>query len=575
MARADHGCIADNRPTTRCAIYTRKSTEDGLDQEFNSLDAQREACAAYVLSQRHEGWVLVPGFYDDGGYSGGNLERPGLRALLEEVRAKRVDVIVVYKVDRLTRSLANFAKIVETLDAANASFVSVTQAFNTTTSMGRLTLNVLLSFAQFEREVTGERIRDKIAASKKKGLWMGGVVPLGYEVQNRKLVVNEKDAGQVRFMFERFLALGTVAALQEELAASRIYSKLRIASNGRRRGGTVITYGALSHLIQNRTYIGEVHHRGQHYPGEHSGIVECDVFQRAQQKLDENRVTRRDGRNIIDPSLLLGLLFDGQGRPMSPTHACKGSRRYRYYVSRPDPGLTHALARIPAGEVENAVVNQLVSSFSDPDLLHSLIENSGGNGVPIERIRDMLHDIVAKLAHGSNSQRRCLLPLLLRRVNLLQNTLKVAARVPALSDYDQSGATVDNEPPSRELSLTVPISTAHIAGEVRMVIEPCSQPGSACYDPPLIALITKAWAARRALSLDPDGSVAATAAGIGLNDEYFRVLLKISFLAPDIVSAIVNGRQPRSLTRQKLARMKGLPMDWEAQRVALGFTAQH
>ena len=575
MAKADRRTLSESRQTTRCAIYTRKSTEDGLNQEFNSLDAQREACAAYVLSQRHEGWVLIPGFYDDGGYSGGTLERPGLGSLLEEVRAKRVDVIVVYKVDRLTRSLADFAKIVEILDAANASFVSITQAFNTTTSMGRLTLNVLLSFAQFEREVTGERIRDKIAASKKKGMWMGGVVPLGYEVQDRKLVVNEKDAEQIRFIFERFLALGTVSALQEELAASGIHSKLRIARNGRTFGGTIITYGALSHLIQNRMYIGEVRHRGQHYPGEHTAIVACGVFQQAQQQMKENRVTRQNGRNIVEPSLLLGLLFDGQGRPMSPSHACKGSRRYRYYVSRPAPGMSHPLIRIPAGEVETAVVKQLMLALSDPDLLHSLIENNGDDGAPIERILHMLREVVAQLSHGSNSQRRALLPLLLRRVDLLQNTLKIAARVPALSEFDQSSIMPANTPASRELSLTIPIRRAHIAGEVRLIIAPSFEPSRNSHDPPLIDLVTKAWAARQALNLEPDGSVAATAAKMGFDEEYFRVLLKISFLAPDIVTAIVNGRQPRSLTRQKLARIKGLPMDWEAQRVALGFDCEH
>lgn len=575
MARADYRHVSESRQTTRCAIYTRKSTEDGLDQAFNSLDAQREACAAYVLSQRHEGWVLVPGYYVDGGYSGGNLERPGLRSLLEEVRADRVDVIVVYKVDRLTRALADFAKIVETLDAANASFVSVTQAFNTTTSMGRLTLNVLLSFAQFEREVTGERIRDKIAASKKKGMWMGGVVPLGYEVHNRKLVVNEVDAAQVRFMFERFLALGTVAALQEELAASHIHSKLRRAGNGRTFGGTVITYGALSHLIQNRTYVGEVHHRGQHFPGEHAAIVDFGIFERAQQQMNENRVTRRDGRNIIDPSLLLGLLFDSQGRRMSPSHACKGSRRYRYYVSRPDPDLAHPLTRIPAGEVENAVVNQLVSAYSDPDLLHSLIEDLQDSRAPVEQVAIMMKDIVARLSDGSNSQRRALLRVLVRRVDFSQTTLKVAARVPTLNGYDPSGVTPPEGPPSRELSLTIPVSAARIAGEVRLIIAPRSQPSEINYDPPLIDLVTKAWMARQALKLEPDGSVAASAAEMGLEEDYFRVLLKISFLAPDILSAIVNGRQPRSLTRQKLARMKGVPMDWEAQRVALGFAFEH
>ena len=424
MAKADYGRAPDVPRTTRCAIYTRKSTEDGLEQEFNSLDAQREACAAYVLSQRHEGWVLVPGLYDDGGFSGGTLERPGLRALLEEVRANRIDVIVVYKVDRLTRSLADFAKIVETLDAANASFVSVTQAFNTTTSMGRLTLNVLLSFAQFEREVTGERIRDKIAASKKKGMWMGGVVPLGYDVKDRKLVANEGEAKQVRHMFERYLALGTVVALHEELVARGVVSKLRTSAGGRRTGGIHFTHGALCHLIQNRTYVGEVHHRGQHYPGEHTGIIDPDLFELAQRQHGENRVARKHGRNIIDPSLLTGLLFDSVGRRMTPKHACKGSRRYRYDLSQADLARSNEpVLRVPAGEVEQAIVDQLAAALTDPDLLHRLIERCGDEDVPIRQIRSMLESLVSRLLHGSKVERRLLLHTLLQRIELHSDRL--------------------------------------------------------------------------------------------------------------------------------------------------------
>ena len=257
----------------RCAIYTRKSTEEGLEQAFNSLDAQREACAAYIASQRHEGWVPTPELYDDGGFSGGNMERPGLKQLMADVQAGKVDVIVVYKVDRLTRALSDFAKIVEVLDARGASFVSVTQSFNTTTSMGRLTLNVLLSFAQFEREVTGERIRDKVAASKKKGIWMGGPVPLGYDVRDRKLVVNEAEAATVRHVFERYRNVGNARELLIELDEAGVHTKATVTKSGLGRGGITFARGSLLHLLGNRVYIGETKHRDAHYPGEHDAIV--------------------------------------------------------------------------------------------------------------------------------------------------------------------------------------------------------------------------------------------------------------------------------------------------------------
>jgi site-specific DNA recombinase len=298
---------------SRCAIYTRKSSEEGLDQDFNSLDAQREACAAFVQSQKHEGWTVLPTQYDDGGHSGGTMERPALQRLLADIEANRIDVVVVYKVDRLTRALSDFAKLVEVFDRRNVSFVSITQQFNTTTSMGRLTLNILLSFAQFERELIGERVRDKIAASKKKGMWMGGTVPLGYDVRDRKLVVNESEASAVVDIFQRYLRLKSVRALAEELAAAGIRSKRRYHPDGTEYGNQQFSDGALYLMLQNRTYRGEATHKGNAYPGEHSAIVEQSLWDAVQAVLAENRVAGANGANTKQPSLLTGMLFDEAG----------------------------------------------------------------------------------------------------------------------------------------------------------------------------------------------------------------------------------------------------------------------
>src|SRR5271154_6834416 len=305
-----------SRTSLRCAVYTRVSTEHGLEQEFNSLDNQREASEAYIKSQAHEGWRLIRNRYDDGGFSGGSRDRPALRKLLDDVRAKRVEVIVVYKVDRLTRSLADFAKLVELFDAHQVSFVSVTQAFNTTNSMGRLTLNVLLSFAQFEREVTGERIRDKIAASKKKGMWMGGQPSLGYDVKDRKLVVNEAEAATVRHIFRRYLELGTVRALRDDLAAGGVVSKRRTAADGSPYGGQKFSRGALYLMLKNRIYRGEIVHKGKASPGEHAAIVDEDLWRSVQGHLEENRLERREGDKALEPSRMAGIVFDASSEPM-------------------------------------------------------------------------------------------------------------------------------------------------------------------------------------------------------------------------------------------------------------------
>lgn len=352
----------ENEKTWRCAIYTRKSTEHNLNLEFNSLDAQREACAAYIKSQAHEGWRLVPKHYDDGAFSGASLDRPALQKLLDAVEAGRIDIIVVYKVDRLTRSLADFAKLVELFDKHSVSFVSVTQSFNTTSSMGRLTLNVLLSFAQFEREVIGERVRDKIAASKRKGIWVGGPVPLGYISINKKLSVMPEEAKIVRMIFRRYLEVGSIGALVQDLDRKGIKTKRQEISNGRIRGGIRFGIGSLGHLLRNRFYIGEVVYRGGVHRGEHEPIVDAALFEKVQAKLTHGRAERRL-RFRASPAILTGRLFDDRGNRMSPTHTNKRDVRYRYYVSqailqrRPDEA--GSVARAPAVDVEALVVETL------------------------------------------------------------------------------------------------------------------------------------------------------------------------------------------------------------------------
>jgi len=348
--------------TIRCAVYTRKSTEHNLDLEFNSLHAQREACEAYIKSQIHEGWQLIPDSYDDGGISGGSLDRPDLQRLLGDIQAGGVDNVVVYKVDRLTRSLTDFAKLVELFDRHGVSFVSVTQAFNTTTSMGRLTLNVLLSFAQFEREVIGERVRDKIAASKRKGLFMGGNIPLGYINRDKKLVVVPEDAERVRWIFRRYLELGSIGRLLEEMNRLSIRTKVQTLSNGKDRGGVPYGKGALAHLLKNRCYVGEISHLGAIHVAEHEPIVHRQTFDAVQASLAANAIVRK-ARSKTSDYLLTGLIFDSAGNRMTPSHSRKKGVRYRYYVShailQSRKGQAGQVFRVPAPDIE-AVIERFV-----------------------------------------------------------------------------------------------------------------------------------------------------------------------------------------------------------------------
>src|SRR6516165_6829592 len=354
----------------RCAIYTRVSTDQGLNQDFNSLDAQYEASSAYIKSQAHAGWTLIQSRYDDGGYSGGSTDRPNLQRLLEDVRCRKADVILVYKVDRLTRSLADFAKLVELFDAHDVSFVSVTQQFNTTTSMGRLTLNVLLSFAQFEREVTSERIRDKIAASKRKGLWVGGPLPLGYELKDGKLIVVEEEAERVRMIFRRYLEVSGINELVRDLRARSVCTKVRTIDTGKTRGGIPFGRGALSHLLHNRFFIGEVKYRGEILPGEQPAIIDKSLFEAVQQKLSAHQSHKTLTRQNSD-HLLKDLLFDDAGHRMIATHATKASMRYRYYVSQPRlhgearTARLGSVSRVPAPAIEQAIVSALQKNIAE------------------------------------------------------------------------------------------------------------------------------------------------------------------------------------------------------------------
>ncbi len=352
-----------------------------LEQSFNSLQAQREACEAYIASQRHEGWQTVSKQYDDGGFSGGNMNRPALKQLLDDIAARLVDTVVVYKVDRLTRSLTDFAKIIEVFDKQGVSFVSVTQQFNTTSSMGRLTLNVLLSFAQFEREVTGERIRDKIAASKKKGMWMGGVAPLGYEVKDRQLIVNPQEAKVVEEIFAQYLRLESVAALKQYLDQKKLLTKLRTSANGHAFGGKAYSRGGLYKLLNNEVYTGRIAHRGESYSGEHQAIVEPETWEKVQALLAaNNQGHRRPGTRRVASSILAGLVFDAEGNRYTPTHAVKKGRRYRYYTSQAviqRRNKSSYLGRIPARELEQVVSFRIQALLASPqELAASCLESS-------------------------------------------------------------------------------------------------------------------------------------------------------------------------------------------------------
>jgi site-specific DNA recombinase len=520
------GVATVDKPTKkqfRCAIYTRKSTEHNLDLEFNSLDAQREACEAYIKSQAHEGWRLVPTYYDDGAFSGASLDRPALQKLLTGVRAGRIDIIVVYKVDRLTRSLADFAKLVELFDQHSVSFVSVTQSFNTTTSMGRLTLNVLLSFAQFEREVIGERVRDKIAASKKKGIWVGGAVPMGYASVNKKLVVVPEEAETVRLIFRRYLELGSIGDLVVDLDKRDIRTRRQKLSEGRIRGGIPFGVGGLNYLLRNRYFIGEVVYRGAVYRGEQEPIVDRKLFEAVQAKLSAGS-TARQLKLKASPSILVGRLFDDRGNKMTPSHTNKQGARYRYYVShailqkRRDEAGT--ITRVPAHEIETAVVDAVRQRLGETDV--------GQPDAALEE-RELIEQHVEQVAVKPQSI----------EIRLISHS-KQSSKAKRSKSGGRSGRN------SAAPSIIVVPWASNASPRAKEAIHSPSQksPMSEESRDALIAAIAKARAWVEDLAEGSVSSFADIAKKEGKVERHIRLLAQLAFVSPKIVLAIAGGDVP-------------------------------
>jgi len=534
------------RKVFRCAIYTRKSTEHNLDLEFNSLDAQREACEAYIKSQAHEGWQLIPDPYDDGGVSGASLDRPALQRLLGDVRAGKITTVVVYKVDRLTRSLADFAKLVELFDQFGVSFVSITQSFNTTSSMGRLTLNVLLSFAQFEREVIGERVRDKIAASKRKGMWVGGPVPLGYRSIDKKLVVVPEEAETVRTIFTRYLAVGSMGALIEELDRCGIRTKANSRTGDRQRGGIRFGTGSLGYLLKNRLYIGEVVYRGESHRGEHAPILDRELFEAVQAKFAANTVARQVRRRGAT-AILTGRIFDDRGNRMSPSHSNKLGVRYRYYVSQAilqqRKAEAGSIARVPAAEIETLVLDGIrkhcasIGEAEDPTTIAD---------------RDLIERYVDSV---------------IVKPQALELRLVLASDTSAPAEASSINGSVPGELPMTTITLawTGP-SFAAVKGIVHV---PSAQPELKLENrDALLIAIAQARAWIDDIRLGRIASFAEIAKRGSQGERYVRQLATLAFVSPRIIAAIVDGTAPADLTVTDLA--KALPYSWAEQERGIG-----
>jgi site-specific DNA recombinase len=549
----------------RCAIYTRKSSEEGLEQAFNSLEAQREACCAYILSQKHEGWTALSRQYDDGGFSGGTMDRPALKSLLDDIQAGKVDTVVVYKVDRLTRALNDFSKIIEVFDSHSVSFVSVTQQFNTTTSMGRLTLNVLLSFAQFEREVTGERIRDKIAASKKKGMWMGGMVPLGYDCIDRKLIVNSSEAEIIRNMFRQYLRLGSVTKLKAYLDANMIRSKIRTRSNGPSYGGAEYSRGAIHQILNNHIYLGRIVHRGESYVGQHEPIIAQKLWEQVAARLAENNQAHRTGKPERASSMLTGLLRDLDGIRFTPTHSVKKSKRYRYYTSQTvirGRGDERQVSRYPASEVETLVTSQIHKMLKMSHKYLHETEPSPDTEMAIQRAKDMANQW-PKLGISKQQEftRAAVKTVILGRSELWIELDKFKLVAALLGRSPEKSVSPDNSGTGM-IKLTANFHSVRRGGELQI-----SAPSNHSNEEKPIASLVKEIARARMwyeqLVSGEASSVEELAHRAGLKCRYVRKILQCAVLSPEIYEAILSGRHARHLTVRSL--QSGLPLDWRQQ----------
>jgi site-specific DNA recombinase len=560
----------------RCAIYTRKSSEEGLEQEFNSLHAQREACEAFILSQKHEGWGALLDRYDDGAFSGGTMDRPALKRLLADIEAGRIDVVVVYKVDRLTRSLADFAKMVEIFDQHGVSFVSVTQQFNTTTSMGRLTLNVLLSFAQFEREVTGERIRDKIAASKKKGMWMGGLVPLGYRAKDRSLEIDESEAETVRTLFSLYLELGNVRLVKEAAERLGLTTKPRLTVTGRSYGGCRFSRGAIYQILSNPVYVGEIVHKAERHPGAHLPIVDRETWDKVQIRLADNASRQKAQATAASPSLLAGLIFDQAGQPLTPTHANKEGRRYRYYVSQAlvngehsDQKTRPGSWRLPANAIEELVVNGLCNLLLHPARLADQLLSNAFTADQLEAILAGARQLGDAIQQACGTE-RSMIRKLVQRITIASDSVKMDLDRPALlnaiarhkSWADDKGAHQGT------LSLTIPVMLKRRGSELKLVL--CDRPQPVSLDQVLISNLARGHAWLEELKTGAARSLGAIAEREGISARLVRRHLDLALLPTDIIENMLAGQQPIGLTTETVKRCYPLPISWAVQRQVLG-----
>ena len=539
----------------RCAIYTRKSSEEGLEQDFNSLHAQREACQAYTKSQKHEGWRPLSAHYDDGGYSGGTMDRPALRRLLADIQAKRIDIVVVYKVDRLTRSLADFAKIVEVFDASGVSFVSVTQAFNTTTSMGRLTLNVLLSFAQFEREVTGERIRDKIAASKKRGLWMGGFVPFGYRAKERTLIMDRDEAETVRLIYRRYLELGTVSALEAELAERNLRTRAFTSASNKTWGDRPFSRGHLCKILSNPIYAGKIVHNDKQHDGQHEAIIDRKTFAAVQARLAANNRQHRTRVRAREPNLLAGLLIDSNGRPLTSSHTVKNGKRYRYYVgTRSEHGKPKPW-RLPAHEIETAVVAELQRFLADRQRLATALKRFQLQTRKLNDALEIASDLCTKL-DAFASRREAALKLI-KRVLLSDSRLAIELTLGAvMSDDARAPLTVIHR-------LTMPIDLSQQNGGAIVLASPPDR--SAAADPALVKALGRGFAWFEELATGRVDTVTAIAKRERVTDRYVSQLIELAFTDPRIVQRALAGVGQTGISTTRLVFRTDLPMMWSYQ----------
>jgi site-specific DNA recombinase len=562
----------------RCAIYTRKSSEEGLEQDFNSLDAQHAACVAYVTSQRSEGWTLLPTRYDDGGLSGATLARPALQRLLADIASRQIDVVLVYKVDRLTRSLLDFALLVQAYDKAGTSFVSITQSFNTTTSMGRLTLNMLLSFAQFEREVTAERIRDKIAASKQRGLWMGGTPPLGYRPNGRSLAIVDKHAEIICCIFDRYYAHKRVRSVADELARDGIAIPQRTLGSGRRIGGGPFTTGQLYVILKNPIYAGRIKHGRKVYPGNHPSIIDPTLFDSVQQHLAANTQGHHPEHHAKVSSPLAGKLFDTDDQPLIATHACKKTRdnpdgarvRYRYYVSRElHHGRTTHGMRLPAGEIERVVAEPIAALLGDgPALLDAL----GPEAVLASDLHTQCNRLATALSTRAREDRQRLLEAFITRVTIAADSITITldrqALIGALGP-SHSATTQQSCTSTDPIVLQTDVQLARRGQNKRLIMlgdpQDITDP-----DARIVALLTKAHGWKDELMCETDLTVSSLGARHGVTRSYITRLLRLAFLAPDITQALLEGNVPLTITADSLLRRHELPIAWPAQRALLG-----